>query len=142
MQTDRMRSSIDPGAGRGAHGVSVKCDEALYWGTMGGAKACGLDHKIGSLTPGKVADIVLHRADGISMVGWDRRNPAAALVMQSNIHTTDTVLVEGRIAKYRGTLTGEARRATRLLQEASDYIYEQADRLGGFAKAAQGETTA
>ncbi len=35
----------------------------LEFATLGGAKACGLDHKIGSLTPGKEADIVLITTD-------------------------------------------------------------------------------
>ena len=33
--------------------------DVLEFATLQGAKACGLDHKTGSLTPGKEADIVL-----------------------------------------------------------------------------------
>lgn len=108
------------------------CKEALHWGTMGGAKALGLDHRIGSLTPSKAADIVLLRADDISMVGWDKRNPAATVIQQAGVHSVETVLVNGKIVKRLGRLVGDTRRACGLLQETATHVHASAAANGGF----------
>lgn len=138
LQTERNLRNLE-NAGGMIDGVAVSCQDALYWGTMGGAKACGLEHKIGSLTPGKAADIVLYRADDISLVGWDRSNPAATIIMQASVDTVDTVLVDGNLVKRAGQLTGPAQRACSLLQAASDYIHDHVDRQGGFDNAVRGK---
>jgi 5-methylthioadenosine/S-adenosylhomocysteine deaminase len=44
--------------------------EAFELATIAGAAAIGMDHRIGSLEPGKQADIVIHRTDGW---GWQPR---------------------------------------------------------------------
>lgn len=108
------------------------CREALHWGTLGGAKALGLDHRIGSLSPGKVADIVLLRADDISMVGWDKRNPAATIIQQAGVHSVETVMVDGRIVKRGGKLVGDAARACRLLAHTAEHVHASAAANGGF----------
>lgn len=108
------------------------CREALHWGTMGGARALGLEDRIGSLTPGKAADIVLLRADDISMIGWDRRNPAATIIQQAGVHSVETVLVDGRIVKRDGRLVADPRRACDLLGATSRHIHASAVANGGF----------
>ncbi|MFM0640537.1 amidohydrolase family protein [Paraburkholderia metrosideri] len=110
----------------------LECREALHWGTLGGARALGLDHFIGSITPGKAADLVFYRADRISMVGWDINNPAATIIQQASVQDVDTVIVNGSIVKRHGRLTGDEARACRLMREASDYIYENTRHDGGF----------
>src|SRR5712692_398946 len=47
---------------------SLTCRDALSWVTTGAAKVAGLDHRVGSITPGKQADIVLLRADDMNLV--------------------------------------------------------------------------
>src|SRR4029079_1450682 len=42
--------------------------DVLEFATINGAHACGLDQKIGTLTPGKQADIVMLRADRINVM--------------------------------------------------------------------------
>jgi cytosine/adenosine deaminase-related metal-dependent hydrolase len=76
--------------------------QALEWTTINGAKMAGLDHRIGSLTPGKEADVLLLRADDINMQPvWD---PVASVVMQAGVANVDTVLVAGRAVKRHGRL--------------------------------------
>jgi 5-methylthioadenosine/S-adenosylhomocysteine deaminase len=42
-------------------------EQVLKQGTMGGARALGLDKVTGSITPGKKADIILIRTDDLNM---------------------------------------------------------------------------
>ena len=52
--------------------------DVLEFATLQGAKAAGLDHKTGSLTPGKQADIVLINTDALSLIPVN--NPVSAVV--------------------------------------------------------------
>ena len=47
--------------------MPVRSREALEWTTVNGAKAFKLDGKIGTLSPGKKADVVMLRADDVNM---------------------------------------------------------------------------
>jgi 5-methylthioadenosine/S-adenosylhomocysteine deaminase len=76
--------------------------EMLELATLGGACAAGLDTKVGSLTPGKQADIALLRCDGLSL--RPVRDPVNAVVLQANAGDVDTVLVAGRPVKRAGQL--------------------------------------
>lgn len=113
-------------------GVPIRCEEALQWGTLDGARTLGLAHCIGSLAPGKQADIVLLDTRGIALVGWDRRNPAATIIQQASTGNVDTVLVGGRILKRGGKLVADERRACSLLAAAAERIAARVEAGGGF----------
>ncbi|MCP5066313.1 MAG: amidohydrolase family protein, partial [bacterium] len=119
-------------------GVTVSCREMLEWGTLGGAKAAGLDHRIGSLTPGKQADIVLIRTDGIGFAGWNERDPVASVLLQANAGNVDTVLVGGEIVKRSGKLCADVEAARELLAEATAHVAREAEAQGGFHVPGQG----
>jgi cytosine/adenosine deaminase-related metal-dependent hydrolase len=73
MYASRLRAgTADPGAALNARDV-------LYLGTMGGARNLGRSNEIGSLEPGKLADIALWRLDGLGHA--DIADPVAALVL-------------------------------------------------------------
>lgn len=110
----------------------VACREALHWATMGGARACGLDYRLGSLTSGKEANIALLRADGLGMAGWDRRNPATTVVLQAGVAHVDTVLVAGRIVKRGGRLLVDSADAIRALRATSDHVHARVAQAGEF----------
>jgi cytosine/adenosine deaminase-related metal-dependent hydrolase len=74
----------------------------LEFATLGGAKACGLDHKIGSLTPGKEADIVLITTDRMNLIPVN--NPVGGVVEFSNVGNVDTIFVAGKVVKRDGKL--------------------------------------
>ncbi len=81
---------------------TVRCREALGWVTTEGARMLKMDDRIGSLTPGKQADVVLVRADDLNM--WPVHDPVASVVMQAGTGNVDTVLVAGKVRKRRGKL--------------------------------------
>jgi len=76
---------------------------ALEMGTIDGARALGLDGQIGSLTPGKRADLIMVRTDSLTMGVFT--DPAHMLVEATEEADVDTVVVDGRILKRRGRLT-------------------------------------
>jgi cytosine/adenosine deaminase-related metal-dependent hydrolase len=78
--------------------------EMLELATLEGARAAGLDTKVGSLTPGKQADIALIRTDHVSL--RPVRNPVDTVALQANAGDVDTVLVAGRPVKRGGQLVG------------------------------------
>jgi cytosine/adenosine deaminase-related metal-dependent hydrolase/ribose/xylose/arabinose/galactoside ABC-type transport system permease subunit len=76
--------------------------DLLRWATLEGARANGLDHKVGTLTPGKQADIVLLRTDRINVTPLN--DPITAVVTGMDTGNVDTVLIAGRVMKRGGTL--------------------------------------
>ena len=72
--------------------------------TLAGARALGLGDEVGSLTPGKAADILLIRADDLNV------GPLAAvesaIVRTVTPANVDSVLVGGRFVKRGGELVG------------------------------------
>ncbi len=76
--------------------------DVLAWATIEGARANGLDDKVGSLTPGKKADIVMLRTDRINVTPLN--DPATAVVAGMDTGNVDTVLIAGRLMKRGGEL--------------------------------------
>ena len=83
---------------------TVSTREALRWITREGALMLGLDDRIGSLTPGKQADIVVLRT-GLNM--WPLHDPVSTVVMQASVANVEHVLVAGRFRKRDGRLLDE-----------------------------------
>jgi cytosine/adenosine deaminase-related metal-dependent hydrolase len=77
--------------------------QALALGTIGGARCLGRDAEIGSLEPGKLADLVVWRLDGLAHAGID--DPVAALVLGS-LPEIELSLVGGRPVVDDGELVG------------------------------------
>jgi cytosine/adenosine deaminase-related metal-dependent hydrolase len=104
LQHERHRSMIEALASTGSRPqtIPVTCRQALEWATINGAKMVGLDHRIGSLAPGKQADILVLRAGDLNIA--PARDPIAAAVMHGSITNVDTVLIAGRVMKRNGRL--------------------------------------
>jgi cytosine/adenosine deaminase-related metal-dependent hydrolase len=77
--------------------------DALGWATIQGARMARLDHKVGSLTPGKQADIVLLRTDAIVPV----HDPAATIVLHAGPRDVDSVLIAGIFRKRGGRILND-----------------------------------
>ncbi len=90
--------------GRSPRRIRVTARNVLDLATRGGAEAAGLAHRVGTLEPGKLADIVLIRTDAIHMT--PAIDSVGAVVLNANASDVDTVLVGGKIVKRQGRLVG------------------------------------
>jgi cytosine/adenosine deaminase-related metal-dependent hydrolase len=84
--------------------VAYTARESLQWCTVNAAEAMGLGDQLGSLTPGKRADLML--VGGPSVEQHPRVDPYATLAFQTTAADVRTVLVEGRAVKRDGVLLG------------------------------------
>jgi len=85
--------------------LDIRCEEVVHWATRGGAKALGLEDKIGSIEVGKRADIVLVKNDN-SPAMFPIINPYGHVVMQAQRADVDTVVIDGNIVKHEHKLIG------------------------------------
>ncbi|GAA4228349.1 amidohydrolase family protein [Actinomadura meridiana] len=83
--------------------------EVFAMATQGGADTLGLGDRVGSLSVGKRADVVLVRATAPNL--FPVTDPVAALVCSAHPGNVDTVLVDGVVRKRAGALVGEIDRA-------------------------------
>jgi cytosine/adenosine deaminase-related metal-dependent hydrolase len=97
----------------------------LEFATIEGARCAGLESKVGTLTPGKEADIVLLTADRLNV--WPLNNAPGAVVNVMNPSNVDTVFIAGKLKKWRGNLVGvDAARVLRVVEEARDTVVRRA----------------
>ena len=73
--------------------AAITAREALALATIEGARCLGRDDELGSLEPGKLADVALWRLDGLDHAGIE--DPVAALVLGAP-QPVDLLLVGGR----------------------------------------------
>ncbi len=83
----------------------LRASDVLRMATMGGAEALGLADKIGSITPGKKADLVLLKNDE-SPTMTPILYPEAHVVFQAGTADVHTVVVNGKVVKYAGERIG------------------------------------
>ncbi len=95
--------------------------DAIEFATIEGARANGLDHKVGSLTPGKEADVILLRTDRINVLPIN--DPIGAVVWGMDTGNVDSVFVAGKAMKRGGELVGvDINRLRTLAYDARDYV--------------------
>jgi 5-methylthioadenosine/S-adenosylhomocysteine deaminase len=100
--------------------------EVLEFATIEGARANGLERKVGTLTPGKEADIILLRTDQLNVMPMN--NAVGAVVTSMGPQNVDTVFIAGKVMKRNGQLIGvDFGRLARLGEEARDRLYSNAN---------------
>src|SRR5919198_1525905 len=99
--------------------------DVLRFATVEGAKGLKLAHKIGTLTPGKEADIILLDAQAINVAPLNVVPGAVVSLMErSNV---ETVIVAGKVRKWRGRLLDvNLARLRRELEASRDYLFRAA----------------
>ena len=78
--------------------------DVIEFATLQGARTNGLDSRVGTLTPGKEADIVMLRADLTNTLPLN--SAYGAIVTAMDTSNVDTVMIAGRVVKRRGRLVG------------------------------------
>jgi 5-methylthioadenosine/S-adenosylhomocysteine deaminase len=106
----------------------LTCREVLEFATIEGARSTGLADKIGTLTAGKEADIVLLKADQLDV--WPLNNAPGTVVNMMNPSHVDTVFIGGKVKKWRGGLTGiDIPRVLQLAEDARDGVVSRAGHM-------------
>jgi cytosine/adenosine deaminase-related metal-dependent hydrolase len=102
-----MQRALDNATSRATTGAipstsTITAREALSWVTMEGARMLKMENRIGSLTPGKQADLVLIDCTAINM--QPMHDAVSTVVMQTSLANIDSVMIAGRWRKRSGTL--------------------------------------
>ena len=99
--------------------------DVIRYATVEGAKTLKLDGKIGTLTPGKQADIILLDANAINVAPLNHVPGAVVTLMErSNV---DTVMVAGKIRKWRGKLLdADIAKLRTELERSRDHLFKAA----------------
>ncbi|MEA2201021.1 MAG: 5-methylthioadenosine/S-adenosylhomocysteine deaminase [Solirubrobacteraceae bacterium] len=106
--------------------LSFTTRDALQWATVNGARALGMDDRIGSLAPGRQADvIVVGPGNGrLNMLGL--AEPVGAVVQQADPSNVQAVLVAGRPVKRDGRLLDvDLASVSRMLERSRDGVLER-----------------
>jgi 5-methylthioadenosine/S-adenosylhomocysteine deaminase len=90
----------------------------LQMATIDGANALGIADRVGSLTPGKRADVILVRTAELNMAPLTE--PVRMIVQSAQPANVDLVMVDGRILKRDGRLTTID--AAKVMADAADTI--------------------
>ena len=107
--------------------MEVQPRRILELATIDGARDLDIADRVGSLTPGKRADLILVRTNDLNVAPFF--NPALLLVQQAQPYNVDTVIIDGRILKYKGELT--ALDADEVVSKAAESFIAARKRAGG-----------
>jgi 5-methylthioadenosine/S-adenosylhomocysteine deaminase len=97
-----MKLTSDLAAAEAEEQATLSERQVLEWATIGGARTIGMQEQIGSLTPGKRADLIMVRVDQINTAPATR--PDIILVRAAQPANVSLVMIDGRIHKRDGHL--------------------------------------
>jgi len=123
LGADRARSHLE------AHGRQdtvtnhyLRAEQVVDWATRGGARALGLDSVVGSLEPGKQADLVLIKNDA-SPAMFPVLNPYGHVAFQAQRGDVHTVVINGRVVKHAHQLIGvDLAKAKQAVDQTVEYL--------------------
>jgi len=120
---DEMRAAIVAARARERRPNALSAAEALELATLGGARALGLDSSLGSLIPGKRADLTVLSLADTPFIPWE--DPVTGAVLGGSPQRVVATLVSGQLRYEKGGKAwheqiGEARSArSRLLSHGA-----------------------
>ena len=105
--------------------VPLTARDMLDFATLQGARTANLDHRTGSLTPGKDADLIILDTTALNM--FPINNPVGAVVADAHVGNIDSVFVRGRAVKRHGKLVDvDIRSLRRRMESTVDGLFERA----------------
>jgi 5-methylthioadenosine/S-adenosylhomocysteine deaminase len=110
VSSDRMAPTVD-----------LHQRDMLRLATIGGAQVWHLESEIGTLTPGKQADIAIIDLRSPHLDGFG--DPVAVMVLGAGPADVETVIVGGDVVKYKRQLVGSH------VSKALDLMHQTQDRL-------------
>ncbi|QOZ76262.1 cytosine deaminase [Bradyrhizobium sp. CCBAU 53351] len=129
-----MQRALDNAESRKTSGsipatTTVPVREALRWITTEGARMLGRENQIGSLTPGKLADLVIINASDLNL--HPVHDPVATVVMQTSLANIEAVMIGGAWKKRNGRLPVEGLEAKKeLLAQSGRRLVQDIERQG------------
>ncbi|HTT00362.1 MAG TPA: amidohydrolase family protein [Streptosporangiaceae bacterium] len=103
----------------------LRAEQVVDWATRGGARALGLDSLLGSLEPGKKADVVLIKNDA-SPAMFPLLHPYGHVVFQAGRGDVHTVVVNGQVVKHDHALVGaDLARARQVVGQTVEYLQRE-----------------
>jgi 5-methylthioadenosine/S-adenosylhomocysteine deaminase len=97
---EELRTAVYAARAREEDPETLPAAEALELATLGGAKALGMGAEVGSLTPGKRADLAVLSFESSPFVPWE--DPAAAVVLGGSPERVLLTVVDGEVRYERG----------------------------------------
>jgi 5-methylthioadenosine/S-adenosylhomocysteine deaminase len=95
-----LRTAVMIGRASARNPAVLPADRALELATLGGARVLGLAAEVGSLVPGKRADLTVVALADAALYPWD--NPASAVVLGGSPEHVQATLVGGEIRYEKG----------------------------------------
>ncbi|MCP3467138.1 amidohydrolase family protein [Bradyrhizobium sp. CCGUVB23] len=129
-----MQRALDNAESRKASGTipattTIPAREALRWVTLEGARMLGRDSQIGSLTPGKLADLVVINASDLNL--FPVHDPVATVVMQTSLANIEAVMIGGVWKKRNGRLLVDGlERKKEMLAQSGRRLVQEIERQG------------
>jgi cytosine/adenosine deaminase-related metal-dependent hydrolase len=115
-----------------AFAPTVTHRDVLDFATIDGARSIGLEDRVGSLTPGKQADIVLLNVNAINTAPMV--DPIGTIVVFADTSNVDSVFVAGRAIKRNGQLVDHnLQNVFQKLDESRNHILSRGELLPEWA---------
>jgi cytosine/adenosine deaminase-related metal-dependent hydrolase len=123
LGADRSREHLEAHAkNETVTNCHLRADQVVEWATLGGAKALGLGDTIGSLEPGKKADVVLIKNEN-SPTMFPLLNPYGHVALQAQRGDVHTVVVNGRVVKHEHRLVDvDLAKARQSVESTVEYL--------------------
>ena len=95
----------------------ITCRDVVEFATIQGAKAAQIESKVGTLTPGKEADIIM-LSTGLNVAPLN--NVVGAIVTLMDTSNVENVFIAGKVMKWQGKMVGVD--VNRIIQSANKSV--------------------